>query len=725
MRDIFQGLNPRQLEAVTYGEGPLLVLAGAGSGKTRVLTYRVAYLVDQGVGPDRILAITFTNKAAEEMKSRLAALLGWRIRNLWVSTFHAACARILRRDAAHLGYTSHFSVYDDADQQTLIKSCLKELELDDKKYPPRGIAAAISRAKNELLDPDEFYDQAENFFQGQVARVYRIYQKRLRQQNAMDFDDLLVQTVRLFQEHPEVLDYYQDKFMYLLIDEYQDTNQAQYQLSRLLAQARRNICAVGDPDQSIYGWRGADITNILAFEEDYPDAKVVLLEENYRSTQNILEAANFLIRQNRERKEKNLWTRNPRGDLVTVYPAANEHDEAEFVAQTALEICRTEGRKLADCAVFYRTHAQSRVLEEVLMHLGVPYQIVGGLKFYERKEIKDLVAYLRLIVNPADNLSLSRIINVPRRGIGSVTWARVQAYAAQQGVSIYEVISRPDWLRPLAGRTAVKIEEFVTLVEGWRGRYQRLTVAEVVEAVLAQSGYLRELEAEKTVEAQTRIENLKEFISVAQEFDLKAAQGETAAEPTLEGFLSQVSLTTDLDTMVERENAITLMTLHAAKGLEFPLVFLIGMEEGVFPHNRALDEPHELEEERRLCYVGMTRAKEKLFLTFACQRTLYGETVYNPPSRFLEEIPRHLVRLMGEEEEHGKQSGGEAGEGVSLGSGLAACPFNAGDRVHHPKFGDGVVLEIGGRKEDPEIKVTFATHGVRNLLLRYAPLKRI
>ncbi|MBC7342099.1 MAG: DNA helicase PcrA [Clostridia bacterium] len=725
MRDIFQGLNPRQLEAVTYGEGPLLVLAGAGSGKTRVLTYRVAYLVDQGVGPDRILAITFTNKAAEEMKSRLAALLGWRIRNLWVSTFHAACARILRRDAAHLGYTSHFSVYDDADQQTLIKSCLKELELDDKKYPPRGIAAAISRAKNELLDPDEFYDQAENFFQGQVARVYRIYQKRLRQQNAMDFDDLLVQTVRLFQEHPEVLDYYQDKFMYLLIDEYQDTNQAQYQLSRLLAQARRNICAVGDPDQSIYGWRGADITNILAFEEDYPDAKVVLLEENYRSTQNILEAANFLIRQNRERKEKNLWTRNPRGDLVTVYPAANEHDEAEFVAQTALEICRTEGRKLADCAVFYRTHAQSRVLEEVLMHLGVPYQIVGGLKFYERKEIKDLVAYLRLIVNPADNLSLSRIINVPRRGIGSVTWARVQAYAAQQGVSIYEVISRPDWLRPLAGRTAAKIEEFVTLVEGWRGRYQRLTVAEVVEAVLAQSGYLRELEAEKTVEAQTRIENLKEFISVAQEFDLKAVQGETAAEPTLEGFLSQVSLTTDLDTMVERENAITLMTLHAAKGLEFPLVFLIGMEEGVFPHNRALDEPHELEEERRLCYVGMTRAKEKLFLTFACQRTLYGETVYNPPSRFLEEIPRHLVRLMGEEEEHGKQSGGEVGEGVSLGSDLAACSFSAGDRVHHPKFGDGVVLEIGGRKEDPEIKVTFATHGVRNLLLRYAPLKRI
>lgn len=725
MRDIFQRLNPRQLEAVTYGEGPLLVLAGAGSGKTRVLTYRVAYLVDQGVGPDRILAITFTNKAAEEMKSRLAALLGWRIRNLWVSTFHAACARILRRDAAHFGYTSHFSVYDDADQQTLIKSCLKELELDDKKYPPRGIAAAISRAKNELLDPDEFYDQAENFFQGQVARVYRIYQKRLRQQNAMDFDDLLVQTVRLFQEHPEVLDYYQDKFMYLLIDEYQDTNQAQYQLSRLLAQARRNICAVGDPDQSIYGWRGADITNILAFEEDYPDAKVVLLEENYRSTQNILEAANFLIRQNRERKEKNLWTRNPRGDLVTVYPAANEHGEAEFVAQTALEICRTEGRKLADCAVFYRTHAQSRVLEEVLMHLGVPYQIVGGLKFYERKEIKDLVAYLRLIVNPADNLSLSRIINVPRRGIGSVTWARVQAYAAQQGVSIYEVISRPDWLRPLAGRTAAKIEEFVTLVEGWRGRYQRLTVAEVVEAVLAQSGYLRELEAEKTVEAQTRIENLKEFISVAQEFDLKAAQGETAAEPTLEGFLSQVSLTTDLDTMVERENAITLMTLHAAKGLEFPLVFLIGMEEGVFPHNRALDEPHELEEERRLCYVGMTRAKEKLFLTFACQRTLYGETVYNPPSRFLEEIPRHLVRLIGEEEEHGKQSGGEAGEGVSLGSGLAACPFSAGDWVHHPKFGDGVVLEIGGRKEDPEIKVTFATHGVRNLLLRYAPLKRI
>lgn len=636
---ILDGLNPRQREAVIHTEGPLLALAGAGSGKTRVLTCKVAYLVrEKGVPPGAILALTFTNKAAREMKMRLENLLQPGYVPHWVSTFHSACVRILRTEIENLGYGRNFVIYDDADQRTLLRNCLRECNFDEKKFAPQALAAKIGRAKNNLQDPRKFKQSAENYFEEQTARVYELYQERLQKQNALDFDDLLMQTVKLFQEQDKVLQRYQRKFRYILVDEYQDTNHAQYVIVKMLADEHRNLCVVGDDDQSIYGWRGADIRNILDFERDYPEAKVIRLEQNYRSTQVILDAANAVIGQNSGRKPKKLWTESSGGELVGCCCAYNEREEAFKVASQIKELVITEGRSYADFAVFYRTHAQSRVLEDVFLREGIPYEIVGGMKFYERREIKDLLAYLRVIINPADDTSLERIINVPRRGIGERTLGKIAEQASARELSLLAVLEEGDF-SGISARAVNKLKEFVEMVTGWREAACQLNMTELTKKILGESGYWEQLKTEATFEAQVRMENLEEFLSVTQEYDRENE------EASLNGFLEEISLQTNLDSLKEEGQQVVLMTLHTAKGLEFPVVFLVGMEEGVFPLMRALDAPEELEEERRLCYVGMTRAEKRLFLTWAQQRTLYGKTVSNLPSRFLKEIPQDLCKM--------------------------------------------------------------------------------
>src|SRR5919205_2710147 len=630
-------LNPAQREAVLATEGPLLVIAGAGSGKTRVLTYRVAHLINAiGAKPNEILAITFTNKAAGEMKERLEHLLGPQARGLWVLTFHAACGRILRREAQRLGYRSNFTIYDQADQIRLVKQCLEELERDPKRFTPRGIHAQISNAKNRLVSPEEYANRVQSFYDQTVADVYQLYQRRLFGSNAVDFDDLLMLTVDVLERFPEAREKWSSAFRYILVDEYQDTNHAQYRLLQLLAEGHRNLCAVGDPDQSIYAFRGADIRNILEFERDFPNTRVIPLEQNYRSTNHILDAANELISHNRERKEKNLWSDHGEGEPVRVIETEDEHAEARFVAaEIAARI--EDGYSAREIAVVYRTNAQSRVLEDVLVRQGIAYQVIGGPRFYERAEIKDVIAYLQAIDNPYDAVSLLRIANRPRRGIGDTSLARLQTWADAQGRSLWEAMEFADDAGVGAAPLRA-IQSFRTLMQSLQSGALELPVSELVERVLERSGYLEALEAERTIEAQGRIENMQELVGVAREYQ------ETADEPSLSHFLQEISLYSDQDAIRGEGSLVTLMTIHNAKGLEFRAVFLIGMEEGIFPHSRSIED-NEIEEERRLAYVGMTRAKERLVLTHAASRSLYGGRNYNLPSRFLDELPdSHVER---------------------------------------------------------------------------------
>jgi len=729
--DIMAHLNPLQIEAVTYGDGPLLVLAGAGSGKTRVLTSRVAYLIkEKKVQPHQILAITFTNKAAQEMRERINRMVPDAAHDLWICTFHAACVRILRRQEEFFGRSRDFVIYDTEDQLTVIKDCIKELNLDEKKYPPRAVAGAISQAKNQLLDAGDFERRADSPFKEKVSRIYYRYTEILRRNNAVDFDDLIFLTVRLFRDYPQILAYYQERFRYILVDEYQDTNHAQYVLVNLLAGLHRNLCVVGDPDQGIYGWRGADIRNIMSFERDYPEAHVITLEQNYRSTGSILEAANHIIRNNPNRKEKRLWTNMGQGAPLVTYCGENEHAEADFVVEQILRLKEQGNRPYRDFAVLYRTHAQSRVVEENFVRRGLPYTIIGGLKFYDRKEIKDILAYLRVILNHYDTVGLARIINVPRRGIGQSSFSKIVAFARELNISPVEALVRVGEIPGLSSKVRSKGRELGILIQRLSEYSAEHTVTELAQMVMEQTGYRQELLDENTVESRTRLENLAEFLSATSEFD------QLAEENSLQGFLENIALVTDLDKYDQETDQVTLMTLHSAKGLEFPVVFLIGLEEGVFPLSRALTDPGELEEERRLCYVGVTRARERLYLTHCWRRYIYGAPHYNQPSRFLKEIPPHLLSVDDRLEESDLNSGQpgkaaehflakktviprKAGKSQKLTEQLAI-----GDKVRHSKWGVGVIVEVQGEGEDVIFKVAFPNQDIKVLMARYAPLEK-
>lgn len=740
--DCTYGLNPQQAEAVINTEGPMLIMAGAGSGKTKVLTCRVANLLQKGVRPYRILAITFTNKAAAEMRERVNNMSGPAAKDVWLFTFHAFCARFLRMEIDKLpGYGGNFAIYDTADSQNLIKQILKEMNLDDKRFQPSGILSRISNAKNALQDAAAFARQAGDFYEQKVADIYSRYEQKLQLNNALDFDDLLMLSIKLLQENKEVREKYQDRFDYLLVDEYQDTNHAQYLLTKFLAAKHRNICVVGDADQSIYGWRGADIQNILDFEKDYPDAKVIKLEQNYRSTQIILDAANAVIENNTGRKPKNLWTENKSGADIIYFQAVDERDEARFVIEQLQNLQRTENKKLGDMAILYRTNTQSRIFEEMLIKSGISYNMVGGLKFYERKEIKDIIAYLRVIFNPADSLSLLRIINVPKRGIGDASLAKIQAHAAANNVSLFEAVSNAAAIDGLSSRFVSKLDDLAGIIFELMNLANEAPVEDLIDRVLRDTGYLEELENERTPQAQSRIDNLHELISVAQEF---AASEE---ENNLENFLAHVALVSDIDDTELGEDAITLMTLHSSKGLEFPVVLLVGMEEGLFPHARTLMDETEIEEERRLCYVGITRAKEKLFLSSTKMRTIYGNTVTYPPSRFLQEIPARLVKTIKRQErfsalENFKQVSEKYSarpqkpastfnphsfmpQKPAAAAGGTGTRFNTGDRVSHSKWGEGMVVSVKDSPDGQEVKVAFAGAGVRSLLTKYAVLKKL
>lgn len=741
--DLLAGLNPEQRRAVEHGQGPLLILAGAGSGKTRVLTHRIAYLLEQGVAPGEILAITFTNKAAAEMRQRVENLIGARAAGIWLGTFHAVCGRILRREIPRLGYTANFVIYDAGDQENLIRRCLREANLDEKLYNPRTVQSLISRAKNELIGPDGFYRywlsegdrDLSGFFLEKVAAVYRSYQGALKANNAVDFDDLLRLTVEVLETWPDALAYWQERFRHILVDEYQDTNHAQYVLVRLLAGVHQNLFVVGDDNQSIYGFRGADIRNILEFEQDFPHAKVIKLEENYRSTQTILDAANHLVANNLKKKEKRLWTANGRGDKLRLYEAADGEDEAQFVVRE-VEHLLGRGFSLKDCAVLYRTNAQSRLLEEAFLHERVPYRMIGGLRFYERAEIKDSLAYLRLLVNPADTLSLERVINVPRRSIGPQSLGRLLAFAREQGVDPVAAAARAAEIPGLTKKAAAELQNFGRLLADLSDLALHVSVSEIVAQVLERTGYRAQLQAERTEEAESRLENLDEFLAVARSFE------KTSEDTSLPAFLATISLFTDQDSYEAGAEAVTLMTLHSAKGLEFPVVFLVGLEEGLFPHSRSLDREDSLEEERRLCYVGLTRAKRRLYLTYARERYLYGNVSLSMPSRFVAEIPGELVRRVhrpGEEEareghlaqaaaggyswRRQRSSASAAEDGFTPGGGGPS--FKAGDRVEHKKFGRGTVVRCRGEGEDAIITVAFPGAGVKDLAVRYAPLRRV
>jgi DNA helicase-2/ATP-dependent DNA helicase PcrA len=701
-------LNPTQREAVLTTEGPLLVIAGAGSGKTRVLTYRVAHLINAvGAKPNEILAITFTNKAAGEMKERLQRLLGRTGQGLWVLTFHAACGRILRREAQRLGYRSNFTIYDQADQVRLVKQCLEELERDPKRFTPRGIHNQISHAKNRLISPDEYANQVQSFYDQTVADVYQLYQRRLFASNAVDFDDLLMLTVDVLERFPDVREKWQKAFRYILVDEYQDTNHAQYRLLQLLAEKHRNLMAVGDPDQSIYSFRSADINNILDFERDFPGTRTVALEQNYRSTSLILQAANTVISNNRERKPKELWSELGEGEPVRVLEVEDEHAEARFVAAGIAGLVE-EGFSGDEVAIFYRTNAQSRVLEDVLVRQGVAYQVIGGPRFYERAEIKDAIAYLQVIDNPYDAVSLQRIANRPRRGIGDSSLARLQTWADAQGRSLWEATEFAE--EAGVGAAPLRaVQGFRTLMQSLQSGALELPVSELLERTLERSGYLEALEAERTIEALGRIENLQELVGVAREYQ------ERAEEPSLSHFLQEISLYSDQDAIRGEESLVTLMTLHNAKGLEFRAVYLIGMEEGIFPHSRSIEEQG-IEEERRLAYVGMTRAREQLTLTHASSRSLWGSRGYNLPSRFLDELPSSVER----ERLRPASWSSYGAQGVAPREDVPS--LSTGDSVRHGTLGEGVVtqIEAGG-----VVTVRFADGSERRLMLDYAPLERI
>jgi ATP-dependent DNA helicase UvrD/PcrA len=703
-------LNPAQREAVLATEGPVLVVAGAGSGKTRVLTYRIAHLVSAvGVKPQEILAITFTNKAAGEMRERLEGVLGGIARTMWVMTFHSACGRILRTEAPKLGYRSNFTIYDQADQVRVVKLCLEELERDPKRFVPRGIHSQISNAKNLLITPDDYKARVSSFYDQTVADVYELYQGRLFASNAVDFDDLLMLTVQVLERFPEARKRWQKAFRYVLVDEYQDTNHAQYRLLQLLAGEHQNVFAVGDPDQSIYAFRGADIRNIMEFERDFGGAKQIALEQNYRSTNAILRAANAVISENRERKPKNLWSELGEGDPIRVIEVEDEHAEARFVAAEIAGLV-DEGFAGSEIAIFYRTNAQSRVLEDVLVRQDIPYQVIGGPKFYERAEIKDAIAYLQVIDNPSDAISLTRIANRPRRGIGDASLARVRAYADAHGLSLWEALEHPEEAG-CGGAPLKAIDRFRTLMQSSMSGALELPVPELLERVLDQSGYLEALEAERTIEAQGRSENLMELVGVAREYQ------ESAESPSLSEFLQQISLFSDQDAIEEERSLVTLMTLHNAKGLEFRAVFLIGMEEGVFPHSRSIEEQG-LEEERRLCYVGLTRAQERLVLTHAAARSLWGSRGYNLPSRFLDELPQEEI------ERDRLRPSSWTGYGAPTVTVRRDVPsLSTGDSVRHSTLGEGVVTAIAS---DGIVTVRFADDGVeRRLMLEYAPLEKV
>ncbi|MGF4041495.1 DNA helicase PcrA [Bacillus subtilis] len=731
---LLSGLNPVQQEAVKTTDGPLLLMAGAGSGKTRVLTHRIAYLMaEKHVAPWNILAITFTNKAAREMKERVESILGPGADDIWISTFHSMCVRILRRDIDRIGINRNFSILDTADQLSVIKGILKERNLDPKKFDPRSILGTISSAKNELTEPEEFSKVAGGYYDQVVSDVYADYQKKLLKNQSLDFDDLIMTTIKLFDRVPEVLEFYQRKFQYIHVDEYQDTNRAQYMLVKQLAERFQNLCVVGDSDQSIYRWRGADITNILSFEKDYPNASVILLEQNYRSTKRILRAANEVIKNNSNRKPKNLWTENDEGIKISYYRGDNEFGEGQFVAGKIHQLHSSGKRKLSDIAILYRTNAQSRVIEETLLKAGLNYNIVGGTKFYDRKEIKDILAYLRLVSNPDDDISFTRIVNVPKRGVGATSLEKIASYAAINGLSFFQAIQQVDFIG-VSAKAANALDSFRQMIENLTNMQDYLSITELTEEILDKTEYREMLKAEKSIEAQSRLENIDEFLSVTKNFEQKSE------DKTLVAFLTDLALIADIDQLDQKEeesggkDAITLMTLHAAKGLEFPVVFLMGLEEGVFPHSRSLMEEAEMEEERRLAYVGITRAEQELYLTNAKMRTLFGRTNMNPESRFIAEIPDDLLENLNEKKETRATSArkmqprrGPVSSPVSYASKTGGDTLNwaVGDKAGHKKWGTGTVVSVKGEGEGTELDIAFPSPvGVKRLLAAFAPIEK-
>jgi DNA helicase-2/ATP-dependent DNA helicase PcrA len=736
--DLLEGLNPVQRDAVTHTEGPLLIVAGAGSGKTRVLTHRIAHLIrEHGVSPFEVLAITFTNKAADEMKQRVGALVGPVAEKMWVSTFHAACVRILRRDADRLGYPKQFTIYDQADAVRLTGYVIRDLGLDPKRFPPRAVHAVISAAKNDHISADAYAERAQVIYERKIADVFREYQARLLRAGAMDFDDLLGNAVTLLQRHPDLLEHYQRRFRHVLVDEYQDTNAVQNELVLLLTREHRNVCVVGDGDQSIYRFRGADMRNILEFETAFPDVTVVVLEQNYRSTQRILSAANAVIANNLGRKPKDLWTDRGDGDKIVRYHADDEVDEAQWVTREIARLHDGGTMRWSDLAVFYRTNAQSRVLEEHLARHGIPYKVIGGTRFYDRREVKDALAYLKAVVNPVDEVSVKRVLNNPKRGVGDGSVGKLDAYATAHGGSFVDAL-RAYEAAGVSGKAATGIQQFLFLLESVAELAAEDRPAPLLEALLERSGYLDELRAERSIESEGRLENLAELVGSAQEAD------------SIDQFLEQVSLVADADEIDGDDSQVILMTIHAAKGLEFPAVFVIGMEDGVFPHLRSIGEPEEMEEERRLAYVALTRAQERLYLTHAWSRTLYGGTQYNPPSRFLDEIPDELVESI--EQRRASRGGRTYGSsGTRSGAdrdriasnrdriveralrpstgpakhGAEGMGLKVGDDVEHASFGEGVILMIEGQGDKAEAVIRFPSVGEKRLLLSWAPLKKV
>ena len=757
MNDIIDVLNDKQKEAVLSTEGPCLVIAGAGSGKTKVLTHKIAYLMqEKNVKPWSILAITFTNKAANEMKERVENLVGDVAKDMWIGTFHSICVRILRRYIDRIGFTSSFIIFDSSDQRTLVKQCLKQLNIDDKMLNDRAVLSEISNAKNEMLEPDAYKLRTNNEIRKEtIAKVYELYQKRLRENNAIDFDDIINYTIRILSENPDVLEYYSNKFEYVLVDEYQDTNKAQFTLVSILAALHGNITVVGDNDQGIYSFRGADITNILNFEKDFPGTKIIKLEQNYRCTQNILDAANAVIKNNETKYEKKLWTENGKGGMITVFRGNDEYDEANFIVENINKLRREEYMTYNDFAILYRMNSQSRSIEDILRRENVPYKIIGGLKFYERKEIKDTIAYLRLIQNPSDNLSLTRIINEPKRGIGKTSLDNVQQIAVQSETSMYDVIKRADEFG--LNRVFVNSREFVSQIEELRAKKDNIKISDLIKETLNKTGYTKALEDEDTTEAETRLENIEEFLTVAMEFE------EQMAENSLEEFLEGITLSSDIDNADDQEDSVTLMTLHSAKGLEFPVVFLVGMEEGIFPGYKSIGEPKELEEERRLCYVGITRAKQNLFISCARQRTIFGSTSCNQVSRFVKEIPKELMDGFDKNFEDKPQKTYEdyqyewkygnshvtSYKSDEVKSAKPAMQYNfrtaesflnnlnkkpasasvdvsiyrAGQRVYHKKFGEGRINYVEAEGDDAKVDITFDKIGHKRLMAKYAGLE--
>ncbi|MDI9231433.1 DNA helicase PcrA [Staphylococcus caprae] len=726
MNSLVKNMNTEQSEAVRTTEGPLLIMAGAGSGKTRVLTHRIAYLLDEkDVSPYNILAITFTNKAAKEMKQRVEQLVGEEAQVIWMSTFHSMCVRILRRDADRIGIERNFTIIDPTDQKSVIKDVLKNENIDSKRFEPRMFIGAISNLKNELKTPDDAQKEANDFHSQMVATVYKGYQRQLSRNEALDFDDLIMTTINLFERVPDALEYYQNKFQYIHVDEYQDTNKAQYTLVKLLASKFKNLCVVGDSDQSIYGWRGADIQNILSFEEDYPEAKTIFLEQNYRSTKNILNAANEVIKNNSERKPKGLWTANNGGDKIQYYEAMTERDEAEYVVREIMKHQRN-GKKYSDMAILYRTNAQSRVLEETFMKSNIPYTMVGGQKFYDRKEIKDLLSYLRVIANSNDDISLQRIINVPKRGIGPSSVEKIQTYAVQNQISMFDALGEVDFIG-LSKKVTQECINFYETITNLIKEQEFLEISDIVDEVLQKSGYRDMLEREQTLESRSRLENLDEFMSVPKDYE----ENTPLEEQSLINFLTDLSLVADIDE-ADTQSGVTLMTMHSAKGLEFPIVFIMGMEESLFPHIRAIksDDDHEMEEERRICYVAITRAEELLYITNATTRMLFGRSQSNMPSRFLREIPEDLLeshtgtKRQTIPQTKPQQKRGFSKRTTSPKKQVSSSDWKVGDKVTHKAWGKGMVSNVNEKNGSVELDIIFKSEGPKRLLAQFAPIEK-